>query len=124
MSTLPDFNLGTWQQRYEQGFIGATIGYFDSAPIPPVLVPYNFAERFVRISITADYSKSTWKRAARVYQVIPTFLGNTDLIDERLVDLNKPEIFDLNQYPDGYRLRLEFFPWLRDVNVLIHAWRA
>jgi hypothetical protein len=123
MATLSDFNFGTWQQRFSEGYEADRIGSFGWSSIQPVNIPYVFVEQYIRVSITANYKKDTWKQAANLYQTIPTFLGNSDIISEHLISLGKPEILDLTQYPDGYRLRLEFFPWLRDVNVLIHAWR-
>lgn len=123
MGTLPDFNFGTWLQRFDQGFEADLIGNFGYGNIQPVIIPYTFAEQYIRILLTANYKKDTWKQGAKLYQTIPTFLGNSDVIDERVIALGKPEILDLTQYPDGSKLRLEFFPWFRDINILIHAWQ-
>ena len=122
MGTLPDFNYGTWQQRFSEGYEALPVGYL-YPPLFPVDIPYVFSEQYIRILVTATFKKRAWKQAANLYQSIPTFLGNNDVIGERLIALGKPEILDMTQYPDGYKLRLEFFPWLRDVDVLIHAWR-
>ena len=123
MASYPDFNLGTWQQRYNNGFESNPIGSF-YPPLPPVVVPYSFVEQYIRILITSDTATPSWKRAAKLYQTIPTFLSNFDVIDIKSISLNKPEIFDFTQYADGYKLRLEFFSWFKDVDVLIHAWRS
>jgi hypothetical protein len=122
MPVLPDFNFGTWQQRFSEGYESEPVGYL-YPPLFPVDVPYVFGEQYIRILVTANFKKRSWKHSCNLYQRIPTFLGGNDVISEHLISLGKPEILDLTQYPDGYRLRLEFFPWLRDVNVLIHAWR-
>lgn len=123
MAVLPDFNFGTWQQRFSESYESTLVGLDLYTPLFPVEVPYVFEEQYIRILVTAIYKKRTWRDSCNLYQVIPTFLGNKDVISQHLISLGKPEILDLTQYPDGYRLRLEFFPWLRDANVLIHAWR-
>lgn len=121
-NVYPDFNLGTWQQRFDTGYQANAIGSL-FLPIPPVIIPYTFSQQYIRVLVTADYKKTKWKQAAIIHQTIPTFLGNDDVISEHLILLDKPEILDLIQYPDGYKLKVIPFSWFRDINILIHSWQ-
>ena len=123
MTVYPDFNLGQWQERFNTGYEAPLVGRFGYGSIDPVTIPYVFNEQYIRVLLTADYKKQSWKQAAIVHQTIPTFLGNDDVISEHLILLDKPEILDLIQYPDGYRLKFNIFNWFRDINIQVHAWR-
>lgn len=120
MSSYPDFNLGLWQRRFSQGYIADRIGSFGWGSLDPVLIPFTFSEQYIRVSINADYKKDTWRQAAIIHQTIPTFLGNEDVISEHTLLLGKPEILDLIQYPDGYKLRVIPFNWFRDIDITVH----
>lgn len=122
MAKLPDFLLGNWLQRYHQGFIADTVGYFGKAPISPILVPFLFTNRYVRISVDSPSKRSNWRYGAKIYQTITTQLGFEDVIKEASVELGKPEIFDMLQFPDGYKLKLSFPTWLTDVDIVIHEY--
>ena len=119
---LPDFDSGTWLLKYQQGFTGATVGLFDIAPIAPISIPNLFVEEYIRIKTTSITAKDTWQRAGNLIQTIPTSLGLDDVIDTKGLSLKHPQIFKMTQNDDGYRLRLEFYKWLDDIDVRIDAW--
>ncbi len=123
MVKLPDFNLGNWVNRFEQGYIAVPISNPTQKPIPDVIVPYTFSEQYVRIRVKADFYTQRWVQGLVLKQTIPTFLGNFDVVDTKLIKLWEPQIIELKTYPDGYKLKLEFYRWFRDIDVLIHAWQ-
>ena len=122
MAVLPDFLQGNWLQRYHQGFISDTVGYFGKAAIPPVIIPFLFTKQYVRIGLDSASKKSTWRYGAKIYQTITTQLGFEDVIKEMSVELGKPEIFDMLQFPDGYKLKMSFPTWLTDIDILVHEY--
>lgn len=122
MTVLPDFLLGNWLQRYHQGFVADTVGYFGKAPIPPIIIPYLFTRQYVRISLDSPSKQSNWKYGAKIYQTIATQLGFEDVIKETSIELGKPEIFDMLQFPDGYKLKLSFPTWLTDIDIVVHEY--
>ena len=119
---LPDFDAGAWVLKYQQGFTGATIGLFDIAPIAPISIPNLFVEEYIRVKTTSITAKDSWQRAGNLIQTIPTSLGLDDVIDTQGLSLKHPQIFRMIQNDDGYRLRLEFYKWLDDIDVRIDAW--
>ena len=119
---LPDFDSGVWLLKYQQGFTGATIGLFDVASISPVSIPNLFTEEYIRIKTTSITAKDSWQRAGNLIQTIPTSLGLDDVIDIEGLSLKHPQIFRMTMNDDGYRLRLEFYKWLDDIDIRIDAW--
>jgi hypothetical protein len=99
------------------------IGPFGFGNIPPVDFPTLLVSSFLRVRVTTQTGRNTWRQGLRIYQTIDTELGDFDVISEHLILLNKPEIIEMIDYPDGYRLRLEFFRWFKDCQVTIHEFR-
>jgi hypothetical protein len=120
MAVYPDFLLGDWVSVLNENYQAETIGSFGSGIIPPVNIPDLLVSQYLRVLVTTQTGRLTWIQGLRLYQTIDTVLGDFDVVSEHLILLGKPEIIKMIDYPDGYRLRLEFFRWFKDCQVSIH----
>jgi len=121
MTVYPDFLAGNWAGVLDADYEAETIGSFGYGIIQPVIVPSLLVAEYVRVSVATRLGKQTWIRGLRLYQTVDTVFGNFDIISEHVISLGKPEIIQLINYPDGYRLRLEFFRWFKDCQVSIKS---
>lgn len=119
MIVYPDFLLGDWLDILNADYQAEAIGDFGSGVIEPVVIPTVLHSAFVRVSVTNASGKDSWERGLKIYQTIDTFFGGFDVISEHVISLDKPEIIQMIVYPNGYRLRLEFFRWFKDCQVSI-----
>jgi len=115
----PDFQEGLWVSVSDALYEAETIGTFGVGIIRPVVIPSLIDEIFLRLEVTSSSARSTWRQGLTIHQIVDSFAGSEDIISRHSVLLNSPQIFQMIDYPDGYRLRLNFYPWFQDVRVKV-----
>jgi hypothetical protein len=119
MPVFPDFQLGIWVSVLDFEYEAETVGYFGAGRIPSVILPMLLDEPFLRFQVSSSTAKASWQQGLRVFQVVDSFLGANDVISQHLILLNEPQIIEFIDYPDGYRLKLNFFSWFSVCRVKI-----
>lgn len=122
MTVYPDFLLGNWELVSDETYDAETIGAFGVGIILPVIIPSLLTSEYVRVQCSSSAARATWVQGCKVSQTINSILGANDVISEHLISLNTPEIIKLIDYPDGYRLRIDFYKWFPQCRVIIHQY--
>jgi hypothetical protein len=115
----PDFQEGIWFPVSDAVYEAEIIGNFGQGIIRPVTLPDLIDERFLRFEVTSQSARPTWRQGLIVFQTVDSFAGANDAIAQFAILLAKPQIIEFIDYPDGFRLQLNFYPWFRDVRVKI-----
>lgn len=117
--SYPDFQQGIWVPVSDDVYEAEVIGLFGSGNIPPVTLSTLLDEVYLRFEVTSQTARPTWRQGAIAYQIVDSFAGANDIISQHLLLLNKPQIVQFIDYPDGFRLHFSFYPWFRDVRVKV-----
>ncbi|HAX78978.1 MAG TPA: hypothetical protein DCY88_24940 [Cyanobacteria bacterium UBA11372] len=130
--TQPILQLGRadlWEEVHNtvyrsSGFVGRR-----PIPIPHAFVPLTFTNFVSAVWCSSPFAEDRkWQRGCKVSQVTPigaSIAGRNGAITEtRIISQGIPTLLAFSQYTNEYSLRLDFYPWYQEIQVMVYQYNG
>ena len=118
-----------WQEVHNNLYESSGFVARRPIPIPTAFVPTTLDSPVCAIWCRSTYAEARkWQRGCKVSQVITinAFSGNmaATAIETRIISQGVTTLLVLSQYTTDYSLRLDFYPWFQDLQVVIWEYQG